>query len=127
MNLFLDAWHYLSDGANWGGPTGIETRIAQHLWYSLLAIGLSAVIALPIGLLVGHSHRGAAAIVGFANAMRALPTLGVLTFVVLLMGLGLFPRSWRWSPSAFRPCWRGPTPVSPMSIPASWTPPAPWV
>ncbi|WP_067573018.1 ABC transporter permease [Nocardia acidivorans] len=91
MNLFLDAWHYLTDGANWGGPTGIETRIGQHLWYSLLAIGLSAVIALPIGLLVGHSHRGAAAIVGFANAMRALPTLGVLTFVVLLMGLGLFP------------------------------------
>ncbi|MRH91149.1 ABC transporter permease subunit [Nocardia sp. SYP-A9097] len=91
MNLFLDAWHYLTDGANWGGPTGIETRIAQHLWYSLLAIGLSAAIALPIGLLVGHTHRGAAAIVGFANAMRALPTLGVLTFVVLLMGLGLFP------------------------------------
>ncbi|WP_405134937.1 ABC transporter permease [Nocardia sp. NBC_01388] len=91
MNLFLDAWHFLTDGANWSGPTGIETRIAQHLWYSVLAVGLSALIALPIGLVVGHTHRGSAVIVGFANAMRALPTLGLLTFVVLLLGLGLFP------------------------------------
>ncbi|WP_067688173.1 ABC transporter permease [Nocardia jejuensis] len=91
MNLFIDAWHYLSTGANWSGPTGIGERILQHLWYSVLAVGLSAAVALPIGLLVGHTRRGSAAIVGFANAMRALPTLGLLTFVVLLLGLGLLP------------------------------------
>ncbi|MFB7722673.1 ABC transporter permease [Nocardia sp. NPDC056100] len=91
MNLFLDAWHYLSTGSNWSGPTGIGKRIAEHLWYSLLAVGLSVAVALPIGLVVGHTRRGSALIVGFANAMRALPTLGLLTFVVLLLGLGLFP------------------------------------
>ncbi|MFE3759235.1 ABC transporter permease [Nocardia tengchongensis] len=91
MNLFLDAWHFLTDGANWSGPAGIGRRILEHLWYSLLAVGLSAVIAVPIGLLIGHTRRGSALIVGFANSMRALPTLGVLTFVVLLMGLGLTP------------------------------------
>ncbi|MEV6069532.1 ABC transporter permease [Nocardia sp. NPDC052001] len=91
MNLFLDAWHYLSTGSNWSGPTGIGKRIAEHLWYSLLAVGLSVAVALPIGLAVGHTRRGSALIVGFANAMRALPTLGLLTFVVLLLGLGLFP------------------------------------
>ncbi|RDI53057.1 ABC transporter permease [Nocardia mexicana] len=91
MNLFLDAWHYLTDSANWGGSAGIDHRLLEHLWYSLLAVALSAVIAIPIGLLVGHSRRGAAVIVGFANAMRALPTLGLLTFVVLLLGLGLIP------------------------------------
>ncbi|MTE17371.1 ABC transporter permease [Nocardia aurantiaca] len=91
MNLFLDAWHFLTDSANWSGPAGIGRRILEHLWYSLLAVGLSAVIAAPIGLLIGHTRRGSALIVGFANSMRALPTLGVLTFVVLLMGLGLAP------------------------------------
>ncbi|MFF2556132.1 ABC transporter permease [Nocardia sp. NPDC058058] len=91
MNLFLDAWHYLSTGSNWSGPTGIGKRITEHLWYSLLAVGLSVAVALPIGLVVGHTRRGSALIVGFANAMRALPTLGLLTFVVLLLGLGLFP------------------------------------
>lgn len=91
VNLFVDAWHFLTDGANWSGPAGIGRRLLEHLWYSLLAVGLSAVIAVPIGLLIGHTRRGSALIVGFANSMRALPTLGVLTFVVLLMGLGLTP------------------------------------
>ncbi|WP_280386216.1 ABC transporter permease [Nocardia wallacei] len=91
MNLFIDAWHYLTDSANWGGSSGIDHRLLEHLWYSFLAVALSAVIAIPIGLLVGHTRRGAALIVGFANAMRALPTLGLLTFVVLLLGLGLIP------------------------------------
>lgn len=91
MNLFLDAWRYFTDGAHWGGPTGIESRVAQHLWYTLLAVGLSALIAVPLGLVIGHRRRGAALLVGFANAMRALPTLGLLTFLVLLLGLGLVP------------------------------------
>ncbi|MGW6729518.1 ABC transporter permease [Nocardia sp. NPDC055029] len=91
MNLFIDAWHYLSDGANWGGPAGIDRRLLQHLWYSFLAVALSAVIAVPLGLVIGHTRRGSAMLVGFANAMRALPTLGLLTFLVLLLGLGLIP------------------------------------
>lgn len=91
MNLFLDAFHYLADSANWGGPTGIGTRLAQHLWYSFLAVAAAAAIALPLGLVIGHTGRGAAVLVGFANAMRALPTLGLLTFLVLLLGLGLIP------------------------------------
>ncbi|MGW4242439.1 ABC transporter permease [Nocardia sp. NPDC004722] len=91
MSLFLNAWHFLTDGANWSGPTGIGMRLLEHLDYSLLAVALSAVIAVPIGLLIGHTRRGSALIVGFANSMRALPTLGVLTFVVLLLGLGLTP------------------------------------
>ncbi|MFE6860001.1 ABC transporter permease [Nocardia sp. NPDC057668] len=91
MSLFVDAWAFLTDGANWSGPTGIGARVLQHLWYSFLAVGLSALIAVPLGLAIGHTRRGSALIVGFANAMRALPTLGLLTFAVLGMGLGLVP------------------------------------
>ena len=91
MNLFLDAWHYFADAANWGGPAGIGNRLLQHLWYSFLAIAGSAAIAVPVGLLIGHARRGGGLVVGFANAMRALPTLGVLTVVVLGLGLGLLP------------------------------------
>lgn len=91
MNLVSAAWTYATTAAHWSGPTGIGTRILQHLGYSLLALALSAVVAIPIGLVVGHLRRGDALLVGFANAMRALPTLGLLTFLVLLLGLGLIP------------------------------------
>jgi osmoprotectant transport system permease protein len=91
MNLFIAAWHYFTDPANWGGPTGIDQRILQHIWYSFLAVTISAAIAIPLGLIIGHTRRGGALVVGFANSMRALPTVGLLTLLVLFLGLGLVP------------------------------------
>ncbi|ORM01913.1 ABC transporter permease [Prescottella equi] len=89
--MFTSAWDYLVDPANWQGPTGIGARILQHLWYSLLAVAGAAVIAVPIGLAIGHFRRGEIVVVGAVNALRSLPTLGVLTLLVLLLGLGLVP------------------------------------
>ncbi|TQF65553.1 ABC transporter permease [Rhodococcus spelaei] len=91
MNIFGSAFEYIADPANWSGPTGIGTRIVEHLWYSLLALVVSAAVAIPLGLLIGHFRRGEAVLVGLVNSLRSLPTLGVLTFLVLLLGLGLVP------------------------------------
>ncbi len=110
--MFTSAWDYLVDPANWQGPTGIGARILQHLWYSLLAVAGAAVIAVPIGLAIGHFRRGEIVVVGAVNALRSLPTLGVLTLLVLLLGLGLVRRSSHWCCSASRPCSRGPTRAS---------------
>ena len=91
MNLFSEAFSYIIDSGNWSGPTGIGARLIEHMWYSLLAVLVSAVIAVPIGLLIGHLRRGEAVIVGLVNALRSLPTLGILVFLVLVIGLGLVP------------------------------------
>ena len=91
MNLFSEAFSYIIDGGNWSGPTGIGARLIEHMWYSLLAVLVSAAIAVPIGLLIGHLRRGEAVIVGLVNALRSLPTLGILVFLVLVIGLGLVP------------------------------------
>ncbi|AMY54469.1 osmoprotectant transport system permease protein [Rhodococcus fascians] len=91
MNLFSEAFSYILDGANWAGPTGIGARLLEHMWYSLLAVVLSAAVAIPIGLIIGHLRRGEAVVVGLVNALRSLPTLGVLVFLVLVIGLGLIP------------------------------------
>ncbi|AMY21517.1 ABC transporter permease [Rhodococcoides fascians] len=91
MNLFSEAFSYILDGANWAGPTGIGARLLEHMWYSVLAVVLSAAVAIPIGLIIGHLRRGEAVVVGLVNALRSLPTLGVLVFLVLVIGLGLIP------------------------------------
>ncbi|SNS88090.1 ABC transporter permease [Rhodococcoides kyotonense] len=91
MNIFSGAFSYIFDAANWQGSTGIGARLLEHVWYSLLAVVVSAAIAVPIGLLIGHLRRGEVAVVGLVNALRSLPTLGVLVFLVLLIGLGLVP------------------------------------
>ncbi|HEY3752343.1 MAG TPA: ABC transporter permease [Pseudonocardiaceae bacterium] len=84
-------WSWLTDPANWQGAGGIPTRTLQHLGYTALAMVIALVIGGPIGAIVGHTGRGGVVVVGIANGLRALPTLGVLTIVVLLAGLGLTP------------------------------------
>ena len=89
MNLFLDAFAWLSDPANWTGPGSIPVRIAQHLWISVVVLVIAAAIALPIGAVVGHTGRGREPAVMVSGGLRALPTLGVLTLFGIWMGIGL--------------------------------------
>jgi osmoprotectant transport system permease protein len=76
---------FLGNGANWTGSDGIPHRVLEHLEYTFLALVLVCVIALPLGLYVGHTGRGSVAIAGTANALRALPDFGLLVYVVLLI------------------------------------------
>ena len=74
---------FLSDSSHWSGEDGVPHRLLQHLEYSLGALVIVLLIALPLGLYVGHTGRGAIGIAGVANALRALPTFGLLLFVVV--------------------------------------------
>jgi osmoprotectant transport system permease protein len=87
MNLF----EYLSDPANWTGQGGIWYLLLQHLGYTLAAVGIAAVIAIPVGIFIGHTNRGSFLVIGLSNAARAVPTLGLLVLVVLLLGTGVGP------------------------------------
>lgn len=83
---------FLTDSFNWSGPEGIPARIFQHLWYTAAALGLSALIALPVGLYIGHTRRGAFLAINTGNAARALPSLGLLMLAVLLTDqIGFLP------------------------------------
>ncbi|HEX3202482.1 MAG TPA: ABC transporter permease, partial [Actinomycetes bacterium] len=83
------AW--LTDPAQWSGPEGIPVRTLQHLGYSLLATAIAAAIALPIGVLIGHTGRGAVFAVNLTNLGRAIPTLGIIILVFILAGFGIVP------------------------------------
>src|SRR6185295_16071517 len=91
MNFLQQALSYIFTAANWGGPAGLTARIAEHMQYTVVAVLVSALIAIPIGMIIGHTGRGTFLVVTGVNALRALPTLGVLLLGVLLWGLGLVP------------------------------------
>jgi osmoprotectant transport system permease protein len=91
MSFIEQAVSYLFTASNWFGPVGLAARTLEHLEYTAAAVAVSALIAIPVGMLVGHTGRGALVVVSLVNALRALPTLGVLLLAVLLWGLGLVP------------------------------------
>jgi len=91
MNFLQQALDYIFTAGNWTGKAGLGARIIEHLQYTGVAVAVSVLIAVPIGLAIGHTGRGSFLVVTAVNALRALPTLGVLLLAVLLWGLGLLP------------------------------------
>lgn len=91
MNFLSGALGYIFTASHWTGSSGLGVRIGEHLQYTAIAVLAAVVIAVPIGLLIGHTGRGTFLVVSAVNALRALPTLGVLLLGVLLWGLGLVP------------------------------------
>ena len=81
-----DLFTWLSDGTHWSGEDGIPHRLLEHLTYSGIAVLIAAVIAIPLGLYVGHTGRGRFVVVNVAGAARAIPSLGLLFISVLWVG-----------------------------------------
>ncbi|MFD8914910.1 ABC transporter permease [Streptomyces sp. NPDC059575] len=91
MNVLDFARAFFEDNAHWHGYDGIPTRLLEHLGYSLEALVLAAVIALPVGLITGHLGRGGNAIALVATAARALPSFGLLVLMFFWLGFGVLP------------------------------------
>jgi osmoprotectant transport system permease protein len=89
VTLLLEALTWLSDPAQWTGPTGIIQRLLEHLAVTAGVVLIGAAVALPIGIIVGHTHRGRTFVAALAGAARAIPTLGLLTALGLALGIGL--------------------------------------
>jgi osmoprotectant transport system permease protein len=99
MELFGEGIAWLADPSNWTQPrNGILLRLWEHVSLSATALGIAVAIALPTGLFIGHTGRGAAAVIAIANIGRAVPSVGWLglVFAPLLVvfgrgGIGFLP------------------------------------
>jgi osmoprotectant transport system permease protein len=78
---------WLTDAANYEGQGSIPQRIAEHLDFTFRAIGLAALVAIPAGYFIGHTGRGKVWVVGVTGAARALPTFGLMLYLVLVLGV----------------------------------------
>ena len=83
MNGGLLDW--FRDPANWQGPDGVPARLGEHVLYTVITLVIALAIAAPIGAWVGHTGRMRWLVTG-ANAARAIPTLGLLVAVSMLVG-----------------------------------------
>ncbi len=92
MSFLSFAWDWLKQPRQWHGSGGIPVRILEQLGYSALSLLIAALIAVPLGILIGHTGRGGVLAVNLANAWRAIPTLGLLVLAVIILGFS--PLAW---------------------------------
>lgn len=83
--MLNQAWVLLSDATRWTTPGGHWSRIFEHLAISGMAMLIALLIAIPVGLWIGHSGRGGSAVVATSGVLRAVPSLGLLTVLALLL------------------------------------------
>ncbi len=84
MNLVAEAIGWLLDVANWSGPAGIPNRLLEHVALSGASMAIAMIVAIPIGIWIGHTGRFTSFAVNLANLGRALPSLAVIGLVLPL-------------------------------------------
>lgn len=87
MSVIQETITWLTDSANYEGQGSIPQRIIEHLDFTFRAVGLAAFIAIPAGYYIGHTGRGKVWLVGISGAARALPTFGLMLYLVLVLGV----------------------------------------
>jgi len=98
MDLISAVATWFADPAHWTGLNGVPYRLFQHVGISIGSVLIAAIIALPLGLFVGHTRRGQALVVNLANVGRAVPSLAAIAIVVPFtqmidpsLGFNLYP------------------------------------
>ncbi|HEX2057343.1 MAG TPA: ABC transporter permease [Actinomycetota bacterium] len=92
MSVLEQLVTWLTDPVNWSGFSGVPIRLLEHLRISAIPLAAAALVALPLGLYIGHTRRGEVVAVSIANLGRAIPSLAILALafpVSLRLGLGL--------------------------------------
>ena len=89
MSVASETVGWFTDSTNWSGDYGVPHRLVQHIGYTALTVVIAAAVAIPIGLWIGHTGRFRGVAVALSGALRALPTLGVITFLGLYTGLNI--------------------------------------
>jgi osmoprotectant transport system permease protein len=94
MSEFKDAIDFifhsresLTGGVQIGGSE-IWSLLAKHVALSAAALGLACLIAVPIGLWLGHIRRGQFVAISISNVGRAVPTLALIAFFIAYLGVG---------------------------------------
>jgi osmoprotectant transport system permease protein len=85
MHNFVDAFKFIGRDGELPGQPHFPTLV----YYSLGTMKITLAIALPLGIWLGHIHRGSFVAINFGNIGRALPSLAVLAIGVAFLGLGL--------------------------------------
>lgn len=84
MSGLLEGLQWLVDPANRSGVDGIPARVWEHVQLSVMALVIASLIAVPIGLWIGHTRRGQFWTVQVANVGRSIPSLAILSIMFLI-------------------------------------------
>jgi len=91
MSVLIEVAGWLVDPSHWSGSDGIPIRLIEHVQLSAESVAIGALIALPIGIVLGHYGRFGNLAMNITNIGRAVPSFGILVIAFFALGLGNAP------------------------------------
>lgn len=84
MGVLAEALRWLTTPENYSGPSGITTRLIEHVQISVQPLLLASLVAIPVGMWIGHRRRFEFLVISVGNIGRALPSFGILAIFFVL-------------------------------------------
>jgi osmoprotectant transport system permease protein len=84
-SLFVDALRFIPDNAHL-----LLQKTLELAELAFTALGIAILIGLPIGLWLGHRHRGLFLALGASSVGRALPSIALIGFFIAWLGVGFW-------------------------------------
>jgi len=82
-HTFVEAFRFIADNAGF-----LATKAVEQLELSGAALGIALAVALPVGIVLGHLHRGSSLAIGTSIVGRALPSLVLIGVFLTVLGIG---------------------------------------
>jgi osmoprotectant transport system permease protein len=92
MHNFVEAFKFIGRNGQIPGSPPLPTLVhltLETLKIAGIGIAIALVVAIPIGVWLGHIHKGSFVAINLGNIWRALPSLAVLAIGVAFLGIGL--------------------------------------
>ena len=92
MNFIGQVLHWFLNGSHWQGDNGIPHRLFEHVAMSGASLAAAMLLALPVGIVLGHLGRGGNLAINISNIGRAIPSFALLVIAVEVgLGIGAVP------------------------------------
>jgi osmoprotectant transport system permease protein len=89
MIVFAKSDSFVHAFTFFGDHTGLMwDKTLSHLQISFASVGVAIAIAIPLGVWLGHLHRGSFFAINVSNIGRALPSLAVISIGLAFFGIG---------------------------------------
>jgi osmoprotectant transport system permease protein len=85
VKTFVDAFRFIGNH-----PHLLLVKAGEQVELSATALGIALLLALPLGLWLGHKHRGLFLAASVSNVGRALPSLVLIAFGLTVLGIGFW-------------------------------------
>ena len=80
---FAGAFHFIAHN-----PGFLWSKALDQIELSAAALGIALAVALPLGIVLGHFHRGATIAIGASIVGRALPSILLIAVFLTVLGIG---------------------------------------